>query len=91
VLFPKVRDASPATLLLADGFSCRSQIEQGTGRQAQHLAQVIRDALPDRPAAELDEQSPLRRQHVTLAAFGAAAVVAAGAAAASATRRRARA
>jgi hypothetical protein len=88
VIFPAVRDASPATLLLADGFSCRSQIEQGTGREAKHLAQVIRDALQGgdgSPGAQT--QSPAKRQNVTLAAFAAAAVVAG---AAGAARRRVR-
>jgi Fe-S oxidoreductase len=44
-IFPKVREAAPDTVVLADGFSCRTQIQQGTGRQAMHLAQLIRDAL----------------------------------------------
>jgi Fe-S oxidoreductase len=42
VLFPAVRRADPETLVVADGFSCRSQIEAGTGREALHLAQVLR-------------------------------------------------
>ncbi len=42
VLFPAVREAPADTLIVADGFSCRTQIEHGTGRQALHLAQVIR-------------------------------------------------
>jgi Fe-S oxidoreductase len=45
VLLPKVRAADPATLVLANGFSCREQIEQGTGRQTQHIAEVLADAL----------------------------------------------
>ena len=40
VLLPAVRDAAPDTLVLADGFSCRTQIEQGdTGRTPVHLAE----------------------------------------------------
>jgi hypothetical protein len=42
VLFPAVRRADPETLVVADGFSCRNQIEAGTGREALHLAQVLR-------------------------------------------------
>jgi Fe-S oxidoreductase len=42
VLLPAVRQASPKTLLVADGFSCRTQIQQGAGRRAMHLAQVVR-------------------------------------------------
>jgi len=44
-LLPAVRNASPETLLIADGFSCREQIEQCTGRKALHLAEVIRMAM----------------------------------------------
>jgi Fe-S oxidoreductase len=44
-LLPAVRVAGDETVLLADGFSCREQIEQGTGRQTQHLAEVILAAL----------------------------------------------
>jgi FAD/FMN-containing dehydrogenase/Fe-S oxidoreductase len=45
-LLPRVRQADAGTLIVADGFSCRTQIEQGTGRHALHLAQVIRMAIP---------------------------------------------
>jgi FAD/FMN-containing dehydrogenase/Fe-S oxidoreductase len=41
VLLPAVRAARPDTMVLADGFSCRTQIEQATGRQALHLAEVV--------------------------------------------------
>ncbi|MEA2559981.1 MAG: hypothetical protein QOH06_1485 [Acidobacteriota bacterium] len=41
VLLPAVRDASPETILLADGFSCRAQILQATGRRALHLAELL--------------------------------------------------
>jgi Fe-S oxidoreductase len=44
-LLPAVRKASVDTLLVADGFSCREQIEQCTGRKALHLAEVIRMAM----------------------------------------------
>jgi len=45
VLLPRVREASAETLILADGFSCREQIEQATGRKTLHLAEAIRMAL----------------------------------------------
>jgi Fe-S oxidoreductase len=45
VLLPAVRAASDATLVVADGFSCREQIAQLTGRRASHLAEVVRLAL----------------------------------------------
>ncbi|HZS76080.1 MAG TPA: FAD-linked oxidase C-terminal domain-containing protein [Ktedonobacteraceae bacterium] len=45
VLLPAVRDADKETLIIADGFSCREQIAQGTDRQALHLAEVLQMAL----------------------------------------------
>lgn len=44
VLFPKVRESNDA-LIVADGFSCRTQIEHGTGRHALHLAELIAMAM----------------------------------------------
>jgi Fe-S oxidoreductase len=41
VLLPKVRAASEDTIILANGFSCREQIEQGTGRATMHIAELI--------------------------------------------------
>ena len=40
-LLPAVRSAKSDTLIVADGFSCREQIRQATGRGALHLAQVL--------------------------------------------------
>jgi Fe-S oxidoreductase len=45
VLLPAVRDAAQDTLVVADGFSCRSQISFGTGRRALHSTQVLQMAL----------------------------------------------
>ena len=45
VLAPAVRAASDDTLIVADGFSCRQQIEALTGRSPMHLAEVVRLAL----------------------------------------------
>lgn len=46
-LLPAVRAADPSTLLVADGFSCREQIRQATGRRALHTAEVLqRGASP---------------------------------------------
>ena len=44
-LFPKIRAAGDTALVIADGFSCRTQIAQGTGVDARHLAEIMRDAL----------------------------------------------
>ncbi len=54
VLFPKIREASSQTVLLADGFSCRTQIEQGTNRRAMHIAQLIQTGLPNRPGLPIE-------------------------------------
>ena len=42
-LFPRVREHDGP--VVADGFSCRTQVEQGTGTQAQHVAEIVRDVL----------------------------------------------
>ena len=41
VLLPAVRKAPAETLIVADGFSCREQIEQGTGRPTMHIAELL--------------------------------------------------
>jgi len=48
VILPLVRDAAPDTLIIANGFSCREQLEQATGRKTLHLAEVLRMALDAR-------------------------------------------
>ena len=45
VLLPAVRNAGKETIVIADGFSCREQIEQETDRKGLHLAQVLQMAL----------------------------------------------
>ncbi len=40
-LLPAVRAAGDQTVLLADGFSCRTQLEQLTERSGEHLAQLL--------------------------------------------------
>lgn len=45
VLLPAVRAAGKDTIFVSDGFSCREQIFQNTGRRAIHLAEVVRLAL----------------------------------------------
>jgi FAD/FMN-containing dehydrogenase/Fe-S oxidoreductase len=41
VLLPAVRKAAADTVIVSDGFSCREQIFQATGRRAVHLAEVL--------------------------------------------------
>ena len=45
VLLPAVRRAAADTLIIADGFSCREQIQQTTGRRAVHIAEVLQLAM----------------------------------------------
>jgi len=45
VLFPRVRAAKPDEIIVASGTSCRHQIEDGTGRKAMHVVEVMLGAL----------------------------------------------
>ncbi|MHB8892366.1 MAG: hypothetical protein ACYC65_10030, partial [Candidatus Limnocylindrales bacterium] len=47
-LLPALRSAAPETEVLADGFSCRTQIDFLGGRRARHLAQVLAERLDAR-------------------------------------------
>jgi FAD/FMN-containing dehydrogenase/Fe-S oxidoreductase len=64
-LLPAVRKAPADWLIIADGFSCREQIAQGTHRHALHLAEVLQMAL--NPASQIADdpfpESALFRQH----------------------------
>lgn len=44
-LFPAIRAREAGDLVLADGFSCRTQITEGTGVEGLHLAEVLQKAL----------------------------------------------
>jgi Fe-S oxidoreductase len=46
-LLPAVRGAAAETLIVSDGFSCREQIAQLTGRKALHLAEILRMAADE--------------------------------------------
>jgi FAD/FMN-containing dehydrogenase/Fe-S oxidoreductase len=74
VLLPAVRDADPRTMIVTDGFSCRSQITHGTDRGALHLAQVAQAALrgrddggpyPERAAPGIDARASRARTGAT--------------------------
>ncbi|HEX8095559.1 MAG TPA: hypothetical protein VF542_17165, partial [Jatrophihabitans sp.] len=52
-LLPAVRGAGPDTVVLADGFSCRTQLDQLGERTGLHLAQLLADRLPAHPADRL--------------------------------------
>jgi Fe-S oxidoreductase len=89
-LLPAVRAASPHTLILTDGFSCRSQIEHGSERSALHLAQAVQMALRDGPSGPstphpekryAQPPQPDRSANLVPAVAGGAAIVAGGVAA----------
>ena len=61
-LLPAVRKAPSDWLIIADGFSCREQIAQGTGRHALHLAEVLQMALDPPPIASPFPESAIIRQ-----------------------------
>jgi FAD/FMN-containing dehydrogenase/Fe-S oxidoreductase len=54
VLLPRVRGESADTVVLADGFSCRTQIHEldSGGREAIHLAQLISELAEGRQPAD---------------------------------------
>jgi FAD/FMN-containing dehydrogenase/Fe-S oxidoreductase len=82
-LLPAVRDADEQTLIVANGFSCKTQIEHGTQRKALHLAEVIRLAQehgPGGPGAGPPEAARGARPRPELGRrLARAAVVSAGA------------
>ncbi|SFL05269.1 FAD-binding and (Fe-S)-binding domain-containing protein [Geodermatophilus ruber] len=45
-LLPAVREAGPDAVVLADGFSCRTQLDQLAGRRGVHLAELLAERLP---------------------------------------------
>jgi Fe-S oxidoreductase len=62
VLLPAVRAASDDTVILADGFSCRTQIRQcDTGRRPVHLAELLASGL-DEAAGPDEPRTPPRRR-----------------------------
>jgi hypothetical protein len=91
-LLPAVRQAPPDWLIIADGFSCREQIAQGSPRHALHLAEVLQMALnvtgdaPSTPDSRPYPESARTRdreaevfQSMKRAGLGLAAVAAGGA------------
>jgi len=45
VLLPRVRELDPETTVIADGFSCREQIEMNGGRKTLHIAELLRERV----------------------------------------------
>ncbi|WOD43155.1 FAD-binding and (Fe-S)-binding domain-containing protein [Hwangdonia lutea] len=44
-LFPKIRNMSDQTIIVASGTSCRHQIKDGTDKNSKHAVSVLREAL----------------------------------------------
>ena len=87
-LLPAVRQAGPDTLVVADGFSCKTQIaDAGTGRHALHLAEVLRRARGGRPGPAEPPRPPTARRVARVAAAALPAVTAIGATAAAIASR----
>lgn len=83
VLLPAVRQADKETLIIANGFSCREQIEQCTDRKALHIAQVLKMAM-DKEKGEFvgrtyPEEEYTRSPSSPLSKVRAAAFIGAGA------------
>ncbi|MFD7336031.1 FAD-binding and (Fe-S)-binding domain-containing protein [Streptomyces violascens] len=92
-VLPAVRGAAPGSLVLADGFSCRTQIEQGgTGRRAMHLAEALAMGLDGPLPADHPEKLAARpepsAQDARLATGAACLALGTGAAALYAWTRR---
>jgi FAD/FMN-containing dehydrogenase/Fe-S oxidoreductase len=69
-LMPAVRQAPPDWLIIADGFSCREQIAQGSSRHALHLAEILQMALRGMGAPDslpFPESARALRQHTEVA------------------------
>ncbi|MER6381526.1 FAD-binding and (Fe-S)-binding domain-containing protein [Streptomyces sp. NPDC001127] len=56
-LLPSVRQALEETVVLADGFSCRTQLDQLAGVRGRHLAEVLAEALEQEPEKETEKES----------------------------------
>jgi Fe-S oxidoreductase len=88
-LLPAVRQAPTDWLIIADGFSCREQIAQGSHRHALHLAEVLQMALngieavnlqvyPESPRVrrlEAEVSKSMKRAGLGLAALAAGGVL----------------
>ena len=96
-LLPAVRQAPPDWLIIADGFSCREQIAQGTSRHALHVAEVLQMALqpslldkddPYPESRQVREREEELKASMARAATGLGAIAAAGLLAWAFTRKR---
>ena len=86
-LLPAVRKAPAEWLIIADGFSCREQIAQGSNRHALHLAEVLQMALrkdfhpsegPFPESSSVERRAAEVRNSLVRAGIGVAALLGAG-------------
>jgi Fe-S oxidoreductase len=85
-LEPALAGTPEGTLVVADGFSCRGQIEQLGGREALHVAQVVQRALRESGRTGPEKTDAPRRSRASPPVV-AAGLLAAGAALAWRERR----
>lgn len=45
VLLPRVRELDSDAIIVADGFSCREQIEFNGGRKTMHVVELLRERM----------------------------------------------
>lgn len=77
VMAPAIRSAPDDALVVADGFSCRTQIEHQTGRRALHTAEVLQQArTPGARDTRLDVPWTTKARRVALIAAGIAVLLA---------------
>ena len=74
VVLPAVRDCDADTLIIADGFSCQTQIEAGTERQALHLAEAIKLAQDGMQQPDFQNRKAHQREPERLALLGLALI-----------------
>jgi Fe-S oxidoreductase len=60
-LLPKLRETPSSTIVVADGFSCRGQIEQLDGREPLHIAQLVQRALRESGRTGREKAEPRTR------------------------------
>jgi FAD/FMN-containing dehydrogenase/Fe-S oxidoreductase len=95
-MLPRLRSASSGAVVLADGFSCRTQIHEldSGGREAMHLAELLATegsldySHPERTAAARPASPPVAARATALAGAAVGVAGAAGAALWAFTRRR---
>lgn len=84
VLLPAVRKTDEDTLIITEGFSCRQQIEDFTGRRAMHVAEVLDMAIQEKRLADqrqvpvLFKRSPTKQVRTLPAVASVAAGFAVG-------------